>query len=304
MPDHGYNAPSAKPASVPASLPAHVDASRPTLEQLHDRFATELSSALRGSVSNGLQIRAGRAETVSYEHFIASRPSPTCLAVLKVDPPNAQICLELSPDVAYPMIDRLLGGFGETAKSMPRRAFTQIEQGLALQIIERAAAVLADTWSSVVALTVREDGLFTDPTQVRIMPGDESVTCVPFDITFNGQAGAMHLCIPSPVTDLLVGSSTAMAPLTAPPERDAKDLMDTAVELRAILAQTKLRLSEVLALNEGDIITTDVPLDSVIPLLLHDQAIRQGRLAQLDNHKVIEILDRRPDSSAGGQRSS
>jgi flagellar motor switch protein FliM len=205
------------------------------------------------------------------------------------------------------MIERLLGGFADSARVTPHRSLTQIEQGLALQIIERAAAVLADTWSRACPLTVREEGMFSDPAQLRIMPGDELVSVATFHIAFDGHAGRMSLCVPAPITDLLVAptlSGDAPVASTQIVEPDAQDLMEQAVELRAILAQTKLRLSEVLALQEGDLITTDVPIHSPIPLRLHDQTIRSGRIAQLNGRRVIEISDPPPVSPSEGPTPS
>ena len=64
------------------------------------------------------------------------------------------------------------------------------------------------------------------------------------------------------------------------------------MELRAILAQTKLRLDEVLALQQGDLITTDVPVDAPIPLNMDKQSLRFGRLGELNGRRAFELIDR------------
>ena len=63
----------------------------------------------------------------------------------------------------FPMIDALLGGRSSPLGTVPHRTLTQIELGLALQIIERAAGQLADSFSSAAHVVVREEELATDP---------------------------------------------------------------------------------------------------------------------------------------------
>ena len=55
---------------------------------------------------------------------------------------------DIATAIMFPMIDALLGGQHAFAAATPVRELTQIEQGLALQIVERAAGQLADKLST------------------------------------------------------------------------------------------------------------------------------------------------------------
>jgi flagellar motor switch protein FliM len=274
------------------------------LESLHATFASRFSSALGKALSIHTQITYSHADSLHYGEFLASRCNPTCLSVLRIEPVGAQICFEIAPVIAFPLIDRLLGGRGEVPQPPSPRRLTQMEQGLALQIIERAAAALADTWSSAGIDSVREEAVFIDPSDARLMPQDEMVSVVTFDVSFQTFAGPVSLCLPAPVTNLLAGVAPAdRTAVRSDPSRDSENLaqnvMQSAVELRALLAETKLRLNEVLALAEGDIITTDTPIDALMTLRLRDQDILHGRIAQFHGQRAIEIA-----SPAGGQHKA
>ncbi len=276
------------------------------LDSLHAVFASVFAQALRSVLDSKVEIVAGGTESMRYADFLASRSQPACLSVLRVEPVGVQMCLDVPTHLAYAMINRLRGGGGEAPTMTPSREFTQIERGLALQIIERAAGSLADTWRSSGVASVREEGLSTDPADVRIMPPDEIVSIVTFPTTFNASSGSMTLCLPGPLTDALAGaalSAPASLPTIAQRQRDAQNItqnvMESAVELRALLAETKLRLNEVLELAEGDIITTDVPAADPIPLRLADQTVLHARLGQFNGHRAVEIAN-----PAGGQRSA
>jgi flagellar motor switch protein FliM len=241
-----------------------------------------------------------------YGDFLASRSNPTCLSILRVEPLGADMCLELSPQIAFPLIDRLLGGRGDLVERSPARVMTQIERGLVLQIIERAAAALADTWSRDAAVTVSEAAVFSEPCDARIMPQDEMVSVVTFSVSFKSSSGSMTLCLPAPVTNML-GTNLAVLPAqrtsTADGRLDTENLtqnvMQSAVELRALLAETKLRLDEVLSLAAGDIITTDTPADGHVALRMRDEDVMLGRIAQIHGNRAIEI-----STPAGGQHKA
>jgi flagellar motor switch protein FliM len=281
--------------------PARAD----TLDELHAIFASRFSAALHETLSIPAEIAVRNSDVMRHADFLASRSNPTCLSVLRIDPTGAQICLELSPSIAFPLIDRLLGGHCELAQQTPSRPLTQIEQGLALQIIERAGAALADTWRGAGVESVREEAVFGDPAHARIMPDNEMVSVVTFGVTFKTFSGPVTLCLPAMVTDILTGASQSITPSAQSPadsRRDTQNLatnvMQSAVELRALLAETKLRLTDVLSLAEGDIITTEIPTDAAIPLRLQGQTVLKGRIAQLDGNRAIEIESPAP---AGGQ---
>ena len=150
------------------------------------------------------------------------------------------------------------------------------------------------------------------------MPADEVLTVMRFEVNITGHHATMRLGLPAPVVDVLcnVGTSATATP-SAPPDRESdtqnltQNIMRSAVELRALLADVKIRLSDVLDIQEGDLLTTEIPTSSSIPLRLNDQTVRFGRLGQLHGKRAFQITDRRPDKSVGddapstgGERSS
>ncbi len=251
-------------------------------------------------------------EPMRYDEFCASLGNPTCFSVLRIDPPHAQACLDIPLDVMFPMIDALLGRQAPTAGLMPHRPLTQFELGSALKIIERAAGQLADSFSRyapiAVPIVVKAEELCGDPAQVRLMPMDETLTVIRFEVNIGNHHATMRLGLPAPVVDVLCNVAPPMTALPGPADRErdtqnlTQNIMQSAVELRALLADVKLRLSDCLAMQEGDVITTDIPADSPIPLRLGDQTVRFGRLGQLHGNRAFQISDRRPDD--GGTRGS
>src|SRR5205085_10818978 len=119
------------------------------LEALHESFAGSFGASLSGFLRTIIETRVASCEQLTYNEFIRSLPSPTCFNVLRVPPLTGQTCLEISPLIVYPIIDRLLGG-NSPETFIPQRALTNIEQRLVGRITERALASLTEAWNHLV----------------------------------------------------------------------------------------------------------------------------------------------------------
>jgi flagellar motor switch protein FliM len=294
----------APPTSPTPTTPPPQPRDRATaLAALADEFAQLLAGRLHEHLGSDVSAVLACVEAIPYRDYLACLSRPTCVGVLRFDPPGAQGCLDLGPDAIFPMIDRLLGGRTHGPVAIPARPLTDIERGFALQIIERAARALADSWAKALpGLEVREEQLDPDPDRSHLMPGDEIVTVVRLLVRFSGCQGRVGLCVPAPVIDLLVGpepasespAETLAGPAVPPatgqdPQALQKNILQQAVELRALLHETKVRLSDVIEMQAGDIITTDHPVDSDVPIYAEGQEFFRGRLGQFRGQRAIEI---------------
>jgi flagellar motor switch protein FliM len=264
------------------------------IEALHAEIAQGLSGRLSSHLRGDVAVAFAFVEAIRYDDFLHSLDETTCLSVIAIDPPGIQACLDLNLAIAYPMIDRLLGGDSGITPA-PVRPLTQIERGLVLQIIERAVAEIAQVWSKAMgfAVAVREQALATDPRELRAMPPDEMVHVARFDVRLGGSGGRMSLCLPLPVMECL---KNPLPRLRSPAEvsRDKQNLtrniLDAAVELRAMLAETKVRLDDLLTLRVGDLITTEKPsVDEEVSLRVEGKEKFAGRLGHVKGVRAVRI---------------
>ena len=80
------------------------------LEALHEGFGRNFGAALSGYLRTIVEVSVAHIEQLTYSEFIHSLPNPTCFNLLKAEQLDGQLCLEISPLIIYPIIDRLLGG--------------------------------------------------------------------------------------------------------------------------------------------------------------------------------------------------
>ena len=121
------------------------------LESLHEGFSRNFGAALSGFLRTIVEVKVANIEQMTFSEFTHSLPNPTCFNLLATDALDGNFCLEISPLIVYPVIDRLLGG-SNADLFIPQRPLTAIELRLVQKIIDRAMAASEEAWSNVIPL--------------------------------------------------------------------------------------------------------------------------------------------------------
>ncbi|MCH7872633.1 MAG: flagellar motor switch protein FliM [Planctomycetes bacterium] len=293
---------------LPLRAPANVhtyDFKRPervskeqmrALQGIHESFARNFGASLSGFLRTIIEVRVATAEQLTYSEFVHSLPNPTNFNLLTAEPLEGQVCLELSPLIIYPIIDRLMGG-SNTDLFVPQRPLTLIEQRLVGRITDRALTTLTDAWSELIEVTFKISEVESNPHLVQIVAPNEVVVVIGFEIKIGGRAGTMSLCFPfntiEPVMDKLLSQGwLAYQRRTSVEDRSddmALGIGATKVEMIAYLAQTSMTVAELLTLQPGDILQTTKSRDAEIILQVRGENKFAGILGRHKDSLAIKI---------------
>ena len=119
-----------------------------SLTRIHENFARYLTTYFSAQLRTFVQINVVQVEQLPYDEFIRSIPKMTILNIFEAEPLKVRMVLEVHPNVAYAMLDRLLGGIG-TAPSKINR-LTEIETIIMERIFSRAFESLQEAWKTVI----------------------------------------------------------------------------------------------------------------------------------------------------------
>ena len=298
------------PAKRPADVAAY-DFRRPervgkeqarALETLHDAFARNFGASLSGFLRTIVEVRVSQVEQLSYGEFAASLPNPTCFHLVGGEQGgralDGQVCLELSPLIVYPIIDRSLGG-SDGDLFIPQRPLTQIEQRLIQRVTDRAMHHLGEAWSQILPTTFAVEAFESNPQLVQSVPPNETTVVVGFEIKLGRRAGTMSLCLPYQAIEPMMGRVQQQSWMASAGRRSAagegagerlgEGLAAAPVELRATLARTTLTLGELMGLKAGDVITTDKPATGDVAVSLGGRGKFAGKLGQFRGNKAVRI---------------
>ena len=266
------------------------------LEALHEGFGRNFGAALSGYLRTIIEVSVASIEQLTYSEFIHSLPNPTCFNLLRSDVLDGQLCLEISPLIIYPIIDRLLGGSSGDL-FIPQRPLTQIEQRLVQKITDRATHHLSEAWTNLTPVKFEVHDFESNPQLVQIVPPNETVVVIGFELKMGTRAGTMSLCIPYNVIEPIMGALSAQNWVSyqrkgsqeEAQRRVTKSISSAKLEMRAVLARTTIRLSELMSLSSGDIITTEKPAGSEVQLMAEGKLKFTGMIGKYRGSKAIQI---------------
>jgi flagellar motor switch protein FliM len=96
------------------------------LQTLHEGFGRNYGAALSGLLRSIVEVKLTSVDQLTYSEFVFSLENPTCFNLLKAEPLEGNLILDINPSILYPIIDRMLGGGRETG-ALARRPLTEIE---------------------------------------------------------------------------------------------------------------------------------------------------------------------------------
>ncbi len=286
------------------------------LEALHEGFGRNLGAALSGYLRTIIEVSVAHIEQFTYSEFIHSLPNPTCFNLLKAEQLEGQLCLEISPLIIYPIIDRLLGG-SNADLFIPQRPLTQIEQRLVQRITDRATQHLSEAWSNLTPVKFTVEEFESNPQLVQIVPPNETVVVVGFELKMGNRAGTMSLCIPYNVIEPIMGvlaaqnwfSYTRKGGQDDHLKKLTRNVNSAPVEMRCFLAKTNISLSELMSLQPGDVITTEKRTTGDVFVEVEGKHKFLGQMGQFRGKRAMRVTvvtseraETKTDDSPGGAR--
>ncbi|WP_301187659.1 flagellar motor switch protein FliM [Helicobacter rodentium] len=263
---------------------------------IHDKMARSLSSQISAIMRSIVEIQLHNVDQMTYGEFLMSLPSPTSFNVFSMKPLDGTGVLEINPSIAFPMIDRLLGGKGDPYEST--REFSDIELNLLDTILRQMMQNLKEAWGPVTEIFPTVDVKESSPNVVQIVAQNEIVIMVVMEIIIGHSSGMMNLCYPvislESVLSRLASRDIMLSETSSKKSRN-KELQallgGAKVNVAAMLGETKLNMHEILDLEVGDIVRLDRPADDTVIINVDG---REKFLASIGLHryrKTIEVKE-------------
>jgi flagellar motor switch protein FliM len=173
-----------------------------SLHFVHDRFARNASSSLSAYLRTIVEISLESIEQVTYTEFLSHAADPTCYAALSLKPLDGLAALELRPDTVFPMIDRMLGGSGETIANI--RPMTEIEQRVIQAILKIIVENLKESWKPIFPIEFATTSMETRPHMVNVVGPNEMVVHFKFKLRMKGLTSKVNLAFPTLVLEPII----------------------------------------------------------------------------------------------------
>src|SRR5262245_9492777 len=268
-----------------------------TFQGVHEGFSREFGAALSAMVRSIVEVKLISVDQLTYSEFVFSLENPTCFNLLKADPLDGHIIMDLNPSIIFPIIDRLLGGGRAPMQNVPRRPLTEIELRLASRITDRAIEALRNAWSGVCDLAPKVTQVESNPQLVQIVPPNEVIVLISFEISMGDVRGIMNLCIPYNTIEPLAGklSANTWSSYTQkqPDRRQILNLetgvSNAGVEMIVYLAATKITAEEPGGMAVADVIVTKHDHHLPLEVSVEGRPKYHGFARLAKGHKAVRI---------------
>ncbi len=247
-----------------------------TLENMHENFAGHIGSVLSNIQRAMLDVDLVSVDQITYSEFIMSLVSPSCTYTFTAEPLEGACIIDFNPSLTYSFVERMFGGSGKVLDT--GRELTGIEKSLMNRIVRVVYKELENAWMRVLPIKTRQVSLETNPQFVQIVPPGETVIVISFQLKLLQSTGLMTICYPyvalESIIDKLSVQNWIDATKRISKDQDAElnrqNLMFLKTPVKAILAQTEVRIRDFLNMKIGDVVTTDHKLTQEIEVFVKD----------------------------------
>ncbi|GAB5466724.1 MAG: flagellar motor switch protein FliM [Candidatus Kapaibacteriales bacterium] len=269
-----------------------------TLQNVHESFAEVFGYYLVSKLQTVVSISVTSVDQLFYSEFILSVSNPSCLYVFDIEGTDGQGIMEISPQLALSVMERLLGG---SADAPPRsRSITPIEQAVVRGIVEHALSDLKNAWKSISDINFKYSRLEMEADFVQIAPASEIVIVVSFDVHIGVNTFLMNLCFPTFALEEVLARLNKQQ-VTASTVRQTKarqkenftsikgQLEATYLPVVAELGKTAITVKDVIELKEGDVIKLDKKINEELEIWIGKKRKLAGRPGTVDGKKGVKI---------------
>ena len=270
-----------------------------TIRNIHENFAENFSSFLVSKLQQIVNISITSVDQIYYSEYVLSVSNPACLFTFDIQNTDIKGILELSPDLAFTLVDRLLGGNGEGTKPSP--VVTPIEQKVLNVVVETIMQDLKKAWHIIDEFHFEVERFEPDIDFAQITSQSESVLLISFELMVGEKSYLMNLCFATFAFDTILSklSSQKLSQIrptkyrgTTAKEILAGNIVKSDIQLAVEFGTSDITVEELKGLAKGDIIRLDKKIDEENKILFGNKVLFYGRTGVSNRHKAVKITRR------------
>lgn len=266
-----------------------------TLQIIHENYARLITNFLSGYLRTLVQVEVISVEELTYYEFNNSISNPVILCIVDFSPFAGSIILEMAPNIAFAIIDRILGGKGKSLEKV--RGFTEIELAIIERVVTQLLNLMREPWEKVTQVKPRLEKLETNAQFAQIISPNEMTALVTLSTKINDVEGMMNICIPYQVVEPIVPklstkywfSMREKSTTEVSKEFLEKKIEGTKIPIQVVLGRANLTVADVIELQPGDVIQLDTSLHDELKVYVGEIYKFRALPGVKDNRMAIKI---------------
>ena len=268
-----------------------------SLTRVHENFARLLTTFFSAQLRTYVQITVASVDQIPFEEFVRSIPNMTLINVFEVPPLDGNILMEINPNIAYSMLDRLMGGVGTSHSNVDN--LTEIETKIMTNLFERSFDNLREAWENIAEIDPMLVELEVNPQFLQMISPNETVVVISLNTIIGETSGMINICVPHVVLEPIVPNLSVrywMQTNTKAISPEQSKMIENRIkqaELPVIaeLGTANLTIDDFLQMNVGDVIQIDQKISD--PLILKVGSLPKFTVqpGKLNKKMAVQIID-------------
>src|ERR1700758_669642 len=268
----------------------------PMLEIVFDRLVRLMTTSLRNFTSDNVEVSLDNITSIRFGDYLNSIPLPAILAVFRAEQLDNYGLFTVDSNLIYSIVDVLLGGRrGTAAMRIEGRPYTTIERTLVQRMVEVILADMCQAFEPLTPVHFNLDRLETNPRFAAIARPANAAILVKLRIDMEDRGGRIELLLPyatlEPIRKLLLqqfmGEKFGRDNIWE--SHLATELWTTQMEVRAVVDEQQVPLSQVLGLKLGDTLMLNATPESLIELKAGSIGLTRGRMGRRNAHIAVRV---------------
>ncbi|MDI7773801.1 flagellar motor switch protein FliM [Asticcacaulis sp. EMRT-3] len=268
----------------------------PMLEIVFDRLVRLMTTSLRNFTSDNVEVSLDNISSIRFGDYLNSIPLPAILAVFRAEELDNYGLLTVDSNLIYSIVDVLLGGRrGTAALRIEGRPYTTIERVLVQRMVEVILNDAKAAFEPLTPVTFNLDRLETNPRFAAIARPANAAILVKLRIDMEDRGGRVELLLPyatlEPIRKMLLqqfmGEKFGRDNIWE--SHLATELWTTQMEVRAVLDEQQMPLSQVLNFKVGETIILNANADSPVQLRCGAIPLTTGRMGRKGHNIAVRV---------------
>jgi len=268
-----------------------------SLTRIHENFARLLTTFFSAQLRTYVQITVASVDQIPFEEFVRSIPNMTLINVFEVPPLDGNILMEINPNIAYSMLDRLVGGSGASHSNVDN--LTEIETKIMTNLFERSFDNLREAWENIVEIDPMLIELEVNPQFLQMISPNETVVVISLNTIIGETTGMINICLPHVVLEPIVPNLSVrywMQSNTKEMSPEQTKTLENRVKQSVLpvvaeLGTTSISVEDFLMMNIGDVIELDQKIANPLILKVGNLPKFTVQPGKLNKKMAVQILD-------------
>lgn len=234
-----------------------------TLEIIFEHYGRLLSTHLPGYLRKTVNVEVRSSEAIIYSEFTNALSNPVLLGIVDFKPLEGTVVIELSENLGFAIVDRMLGGPGNPLEKP--RDYSEIELVIIERIFNVITNLLHDPWENVVSLRPRLTRIETNCQFAQMIAPNETVSIITLNVKIGTTEGMLNVCIPYSVVESVIdklNTKSWYASATKQDDEVYKEFIEAAISrakipVKAVLGRSVISVNDLVNMQQGDIIKLD-----------------------------------------------